>query len=85
MALSDIPKALHDLYEIHEWRHASAVLMKDFPDEWREISEVLLAFRLLKSRVAVPGGSKSFISGAIDEALTVRGWREKQFNSNFNP
>lgn len=81
MALKDLPKELHRLYEIHEWRHASAVLMKDFPNEWGEICAVLLAFRLLKSRVAVPGGSKSFIAGAIDEALTRLGWEEKQFKT----
>lgn len=55
--------------------------MKDFPSEWREICEVLLAFRLLKTRVAVPGGSKSLISGAIDGALTRLGWVEKQFKT----
>ena len=81
MALADIPDQLHRLYEIHEWRHASAVLMKDFAIEWREICEVLLGFRLLKSRVAVPGGSKSLIAGAIDEALGKRGWVEKQFKT----
>lgn len=55
--------------------------MKDFPNEWKDICQVLLAFRLLKSRVVVPGGSKSFIAGAIDEALTKRGWQEKQFKT----
>lgn len=81
MALSDLPKELHRLYEIHEWRHASAVLIKDFPAEWRDICEVLLEFKLLKSRVIVPGGSKSLIAGAIDEALMRRGWQEKQFKT----
>ncbi len=81
VALSDIPKELHRLYEIHEWRHASAVLLKDFPAEWQEVREVLSGFRLLKSRVAVPGGSKSLIAGAIDQALIDRGWVEKQFKT----
>lgn len=81
MALSDIPEDLHRLYEIHEWRHASAVLMKDFPSEWCDIRDVLLAFRLLKSRIVVSGGNKSFIAGAIDEAFTRRGWAEKQFKT----
>jgi len=81
VALTDIPEELHRLYEIHEWRHASAVLTKDFSTEWREICEVLRAFRLLKTRVVVPGGSKSLIAGAIDEALTRRGWVEKQFKT----
>jgi Restriction endonuclease BglII len=81
VALSDIPPELHRLYEIHEWRHASAVLLKDFPAEWRDVLDVLLSFRLLKSRVVVPGGSKSFIAGTIDGALLGRGWIEKQFKT----
>ncbi len=57
------------------------MLVKDFPAEWQDIVDVLLAFRLRKTRVVVPGGSKSFIAGAIDEALTRRGWIEKQFKT----
>lgn len=83
MAISDIPERLQELYEIHEWRHASAVLVKDFPSEWAEICEVLSTFRLLKSRVAVPGGSKSLISAALDTGLTALGWRERQFKTSI--
>lgn len=81
MTLGDIPPDLHDLYEIHEWRHASAILVRDFPDEWREIVDVLRGFRLYKSRVAVPGGSKSLIAAAIDRPLVQAGWREKMFST----
>lgn len=57
--------------------------MKDFAEEWRDIRDVLLSFKLLKSRVVIPGGSKSFIAGAIDEALIQRGWEEKQFKTSI--
>ena len=83
MAISDIPAKLHKLYEIHEWRHASAVLTKDFPLEWREICEVLSSFRLLKSRIVVPGGSKSLIAAAIDGPLTNLGWEEREFETSI--
>jgi hypothetical protein len=79
VALADIPSALHELYEIHEWRHASAVLVKDFPEEWSDIVSVLTSFRLPKSRVAIPGGSKSLIAASIDGPLNERGWRERKF------
>jgi hypothetical protein len=36
MSLQDIPPFISDHDEIHEWSHASAVLAKDFPDEWDE-------------------------------------------------
>jgi len=81
VATSDIPQTLHDGYEIHEWRHASAVLLKDFPDEWRNISEVLSGFRLLKSRIVVPGGGKSLIAASIDGPFGLLGWKEREFKT----
>ena len=53
--------------------------MKDFPDEWAEICQTLRGFKLLKSRVAVPGGSKSLISKALETPLNECGWTERQF------
>jgi hypothetical protein len=81
VAIEDIPKKIRTLYEVQEWRHASAVLMNDFSGEFSEICGVLEAFRLYKSRVVVPGGSKSLIAAAIDEPLTGLGWAERQFET----
>jgi hypothetical protein len=81
VAKVDIPQELHHLYEIHEWRHASAVLIKDFPNEWADVCQALSKFRLLKSRIAVPGGSKSLIAAALDGELVKLGWMEKQFKT----
>jgi len=83
LATTHISADLHELYEIREWRHASAVLMNDFPGEWNDICEVLRSFRLRKSRFVVPGWRKSLISAEIDEALTSRGWQEKQFDTEI--
>jgi hypothetical protein len=68
-------------YEVYEWRHASAVLQTDFPAEWRDLIDVLLDFRLLRSHISVGGGSKSNVAGAIDRAFEDRGWVEKQFDT----
>jgi hypothetical protein len=81
VAIEDIPKKIRNLYEVHEWRHASAVLMKDFPREFAEVCSVLENFRLYKSRIVVPGGSKSLIAAAIDEPLVKLGWAERQFET----
>jgi hypothetical protein len=53
--------------------------MKDFPREFSEVCGVLESFRLYKSRIVVPGGSKSLIAAAIDEPLTSLHWTERQF------
>jgi Restriction endonuclease BglII len=69
-------------FEIYEWRHASAVLITDFPNEWSDIRDVLARFKLLKSQVCVGGGSKSKMAGWIDSELTAsKGWTEREFET----
>lgn len=74
-----LPRFIQDNYEVREWRHASAILAADFPAEWKDIIEVLDNFRLLRSEIVEPGGSKSKIATRIDAALVARGWVEKSF------
>ena len=83
MALADLPDFIRQNYEVHEWRHASAVLSKDFPSEWDDIVSVLTDFRLAKSHIAVGGGGKSKVSGSIDGAFTSRGWLERKFETQI--
>ncbi len=79
MAISLLPQFIHDNYEVYEWKHACAILKEDFPQEWRDILDLLTTFRLKKSWITNPGGSKSQVSGFIDSFLYDRGWEEKQF------
>ena len=79
MAISDFPKFIRKNYEVHEWRHASAVLHTDFRDEWDDIVAVLTKFRLQKSHITVGGGGRSKVSASIDKAFTDRGWTERKF------
>jgi len=78
-----LSKFIRDHYEFHEWRHGSAILASDFPEEWDEILEVLSTFRLYRSEISVAGGSKSLVAGRIDRALEVRGWRERSFETKI--
>lgn len=68
-------------YEIHEWKHASAILKSDFPKEWGDLLEMLRAFKLRKSWIVKGGGNKTELANWIDEFLGIRGWREKQFST----
>jgi len=81
MATTLLPDFIHDHYEIHEWKHASAILHGDFPNEWNDLLEVLTEFRLLKGWITVGGGRKSKVADTIDQALFKRGWREKSFST----
>ncbi|TCO73924.1 BglII/BstYI family type II restriction endonuclease [Rhodovulum euryhalinum] len=66
-------------YEVHEWKHASAILKHDFPAEWADMIAMLEAFRLRREWIEVGGGSKSRVAAFIDGFLHARGWREKEF------
>jgi hypothetical protein len=83
MATDLLPAFIREHYEVHEWKHACAILSQDFPAEWADICAVLAAFRLRRSAVAVGGGRKSEVAGAIDSALAARGWAEKRFKTEI--
>ena len=69
-----LPKFIRDNYEIHQWRHAVAILSQDFPDEFADICNVFRRFRLPKSSINIKGGRKSKVSEWIDTELSKLGW-----------
>lgn len=77
-----IPQNIRDKYEIHEWKHACAILKSDFPDEWKDIIDLLSQFQLCKSWLTEGGGRKSNVSNSIDQFLYDRGWVEKKFETS---
>lgn len=83
MALRSLPDFILRHYEVHEWKHACAILEQDFAGEWNDICQVLTEFRLRRSWIAVGGGRKSKVSESIDSALYARGWAEKQFKTEI--
>ncbi len=80
--LSDrLPDFVRDNYECYEWRHASAILAQDYPEEWSDLLGLLEVLRLRKSWISVGGGNKSKLAGYVDTFLFERGWVEKQFQT----
>lgn len=79
MSIELLPQSIRDNYEIHEWKHACAILRNDFPKEWKDVTSLLDQFRLYNSWITVGGGRKSKVAEAIDHFLYARGWREKEF------
>lgn len=70
-------------YLVTEWKHACAILQSDFPNEWKDINDLLRKFRLRKSWIVEPGGRKSQVSSHIDSFLYKRGWIEKEFKTKI--
>jgi hypothetical protein len=83
LALTQLPPLLLEMYEVREWRHATAILAADYPNELGDIVEVLSAFRLKRSHIEVGGGNKTQVSASIDKALYDRGWVEKKFDTKY--
>lgn len=81
MLCNRLPDFIQTHYEVHEWKHASAILSADFPGEWGDILELLTEFRLRKSWITQGGGRKSQVSEYIDSFLYARGWQEKKFET----
>lgn len=79
MAIDSLPQSILLNYEVHEWKHACAILHQDFPNEWNDIIELLTPFRLCKSWIETGGGNKSKLAKKIDDFLRKRGWIEKKF------
>lgn len=83
MAVELLPKFIREHYEVHEWKHACAILSQDFPNEWRELCDVLTRFRLYEAWIAVGGGNRSQLAGWIDQEFARFGWVEKQFKTSI--
>lgn len=79
MGIELLPNYILDNYEVHEWKHACAVLKSDFSNEWMEIIELLQNFKLCKSWLIEGGGRKSKVAEQIDHFLYNKGWKEKKF------
>ena len=78
-----VPQSIRADFEIHEWRHATAILSSDFPAEWNDTLEVLANFYLPKSDILKPGGGKSPIAKSLDAGFFERGWEKKRFRTSM--
>lgn len=81
MTIELLPRGLRKLYEVHEWKHACAVLKEDFPKEWDDIVDVLSSFRLSKNDILKPGGGLSPVSQRFNKAFKAKNWIEKGFET----
>ena len=81
MGLDLLPEVLRQNYEVHEWKHACAILRGDFPDEWKDVVALLAQFELRRSWITQRGGRKSMVASSIDEHLYGLGWEEKAFST----
>src|SRR5437870_3239053 len=53
-----LPEDILKSYECHQWKHAAAILATDFPEELKDIVQVLRTVKLRKSFMTEKGGGK---------------------------
>lgn len=82
MGIELLPKQILDKFEVHEWKHALAILEGDFSKEWEDLMDLLMNFKLCKSWIFEGGGRKSKVAEAIDKFLYDRDWIEKKFETS---
>jgi hypothetical protein len=78
-----LPDDVRQLYEVHEWRNACAILKGVHAVELDDILTVLRSFRLLRSDIATGGGNKSPVAAKIDRHFYQLGWLEKKFDTKI--
>ena len=78
-----VPEAIRDLYEIHDYRHAAAILCHEFPAEFRELMTALGSFRITIQDIIDPGGNESRIPKIVSEILRPLGWREDKLTARL--
>ncbi len=78
-----IPEEICQLYEVHDYRHAAAILAHEFKEEFEDICDALRIFRFSTEDITRPGGSESQIPKNFSEILRPKGWVERQLNAQL--
>ncbi len=83
MTLDQLPEDIRSKYEVHEWKHACAVLASDFPGQFSDIIKILRRFSLTKKAILAPGGGISSISQWFNKQFREAGWEEHSFDTKI--
>jgi hypothetical protein len=79
-----ISQDIRELYEIHDFKHAAAILNKEFPAEFDDICNALLRFRISRADIAARGGNESEIPKRMSDILRPLGWNERSLGAELS-
>lgn len=74
------PEPIPSKFRIYNYRHADVILKHGFPDEHRDLVNVLSEYELLYSHILKPGGNKGPISLGLENSFSELGWVEKKWD-----
>lgn len=79
-----VPDVLRELYEVHEYRHAAALLSCEFPEVYADMCYALETFRFRKEDVLMGGGNESNIPKRFSSILKEKlGWVEDRLTAKL--
>lgn len=79
-----IPEDISEKYEVHDYKHAAAILASEFPVEFEELCKALREFELSDEDIKKPGGSESDIPKKFSTLLRPLGWEEKNLKAKLH-
>lgn len=85
--MSDIEQYIspdvRELYDVHSYRHAAAILATSFPQELEEVERALRNFRITTRDIGKPGGNESDMPKKYSKTLRPLGWREARIQGDL--
>lgn len=76
------PTLLH-YFEFYSYNHALEILATSYPNEWAEIQDALMHFRITLDDITAKGGNESEMPRKIDDILYPYGWREIRISGDL--
>jgi hypothetical protein len=77
-----VPADIRDLFEVHDYHHASAILSSEFPSEFREVCDALRAFRISTAEIKAPGGNESDVPKKVS-AILRPSWKAAKLQASM--
>ena len=78
-----LPERVRRRFEVASYRNAAAILQSSFPEEWRDVLQVLDALDITEEMVRRPGGAKSLIAYHLDDLMPA-GWVEARIAADLH-
>lgn len=75
--------SISERFEIFSYRNAATILRNNFPRQWQDLIAALESFRISRSMIREPGGSKSRIAYYVD-SLFDDPWREARISADLH-
>lgn len=76
-----IPTDILEKYEVHDYRHAAAILCHEFSTEFNEIMDALRNFTFSLDDIQSSGGNESNLPKRVSDVLRPMGWLEKKIRT----